>query len=281
MLFLAVLHLARPGSRVLREGLRLGVMIGIGLVLVILGAAGVAALAPAVAWLSYRGWRELTDCLQSALGGGAMQRMTPALATLGLGGALAGTPFTALLGIAATTWFAVLWPMLRTGRPAPLASLAGLGIGAVLISVPAAHLLLLVQWDYGAFAFLFVLINVHDGFSSGFGQLLGRHPLCPQISPKKTWEGAFGGGAVCLLAGWGAHFLIPHWPLGLVLAGSLLVALFALAGDLVASSLKRETGIKDFSGTLPLMGGVLDRFDGLFFITPMWYAFVRLLAPAG
>ena len=128
----------------------------------------------------------------------------------------------------------------------------------------------------GVFALLVVLINCLDGFSAGFGRLLGKHPLCPQISPGKTVEGALGGLFSCILVGYLASFLVPEWsPLEMAIASSL-VAIFALLGDLVASSLKREAGIKDFSQALPGMGGILDRFDGLLFSAPVLYAYVRL-----
>lgn len=55
------------------------------------------------------------------------------------------------------------------------------------------------------------------------------------------------------------------------------VSVLSLVGDLIASCLKREAGIKDFGNLLPVVGGILDRFDSLLFVTPIFYVFVRLM----
>ena len=109
----------------------------------------------------------------------------------------------------------------------------------------------------------------------GFGRLLGRTPLCEHISPKKTWEGAAGGLATCLAIAYASRFLVPQWAVWQVLLGAGLIVVFSQLGDLVASSLKREVGIKDFGSSLPGMGGFLDRYDGLLFSVPVFYVFVR------
>jgi phosphatidate cytidylyltransferase len=102
------------------------------------------------------------------------------------------------------------------------------------------------------------------------GKAIGKHKLAPEISPKKTIEGAIAGavaavsaGAIFAAVGW------LTWPKGIVLG--ITVAVLAQLGDLVASMLKREVGIKDFGRIIPGHGGVLDRFDGLFFTAPFIY----------
>lgn len=99
------------------------------------------------------------------------------------------------------------------------------------------------------------------------GRTLGRHRLAPDISPHKTVEGAIAGvvaavltGVVFAATGW------LTWPKGLILGA--LIGIFAQLGDLVASMLKREVGIKDYGKAIPGHGGILDRFDGLFFAAP-------------
>ncbi|MDR2123878.1 MAG: phosphatidate cytidylyltransferase [Desulfovibrio sp.] len=115
------------------------------------------------------------------------------------------------------------------------------------------------------------------------GTLLGRHKLCPAISPLKSWEG-FGGGlvlctAVCLLMGAAAgplqwRFLhLPLWAWALM--GTVL-HLAAAAGDLFESALKRGLGRKDSGNLLPGHGGMLDRIDSFLFVLPT-YTLIRIV----
>lgn len=111
---------------------------------------------------------------------------------------------------------------------------------------------------------LFVCVLSFDAFSQFFGQLIGRHALWPAVSPNKTIEGSLGGLAVCLLS---SQFLFGAvWP-------GFLIAASALAGDLLASFVKRRCGIKDFSKLLPGQGGVLDRFDS-FIVSSVFYLII-------
>jgi phosphatidate cytidylyltransferase len=108
------------------------------------------------------------------------------------------------------------------------------------------------------------------------GRLIGRHKLAPDISPHKTIEGAVAGvvaavaaAAVAAAVGW------LSWPQAIALG--LLTGVLAQIGDLVASMLKREVGIKDYGTAIPGHGGILDRFDGLFFTAPFVYFLLYFL----
>ncbi len=112
-----------------------------------------------------------------------------------------------------------------------------------------------------------------DTFAYFGGTFLGKHKLCPTISPKKTVEGAvfaliggtaFGVGMVYLQHLWGANID----PLVLILLG-LGCGLFSQFGDLFASLLKRWAGVKDFSSVFPGHGGIIDRIDSIMFCTPL------------
>ncbi|MDA0708610.1 MAG: phosphatidate cytidylyltransferase [bacterium] len=277
-LFIIILGLFRRTDTATykNDWLRLYVMIAIGYVLIFCGAFGPWGLLVPSAAISFLAWQELMRCVETKYGSVTMFGIYPILGTLGILGGLSGSSFGAFMGIGAAAWTAISVPMVVTRRPVPMHAMLSVGLGMVLIGVPLTHLLLLVDLNYGAFAFLIILINCHDGFAVGFGRLLGKHLLCPHISPKKTYEGAIGAIAICLTVGYAIRFLIPTWSVWQVLLGSTLIGILALLGDLVASSLKREANIKDFSQTLPGMGGILDRFDGLLFIAPLFYAFVRL-----
>ncbi|MGN0637984.1 MAG: phosphatidate cytidylyltransferase [Huintestinicola sp.] len=111
------------------------------------------------------------------------------------------------------------------------------------------------------------------------GTACGKHKLCPDISPKKTVEGAVGGfivtALVFVLFGMGYKYFM-HTYKGIdfdvnyiaLAAVMLIAAVISMVGDLSASLLKREYNIKDYGKLLPGHGGVVDRFDSVFFVLP-------------
>lgn len=105
---------------------------------------------------------------------------------------------------------------------------------------------------------LFLCVLSFDAFSQFFGQLFGKQALLKKISPNKTIEGSTGGLLICILTSFCTF--------GSVWKGCY-IAFFALAGDLLASFVKRKAGIKDFSRLLPGQGGVLDRFDSYILVS--------------
>lgn len=135
-----------------------------------------------------------------------------------------------------------------------------------------------IRFDFGARPLLLLLITIMISDTAQFygGRLLGRRPLAPTVSPKKTVEGAIAGfvaGAVGAAA-FGRWWLPGLGPGMLVLLGAMLVAL-GIAGDLFESALKRGAGVKDASGLIPGHGGALDRIDGLLFAGPVFYLVLR------
>lgn len=103
------------------------------------------------------------------------------------------------------------------------------------------------------------------------GYFFGKKKLCPNISPKKTVEGAIGGvvGSMIISSVFGYFFLREHL-LIVALAGTI-GSILAQIGDLSASLIKRYTGVKDFGNIMPGHGGVLDRFDSILFTAPTIY----------
>lgn len=126
------------------------------------------------------------------------------------------------------------------------------------------------------FIFMLLLIGVTDAFSQLWGKLLGRHKLCPRVSPGKTCEGLAGGVLTAILTAFVISFLIPVSSPAKLTFVAVITALSATSGDLVFSLIKRRLGIKDFSGLLPGHGGVLDRFDSLIVAAPVFYWSGRL-----
>jgi phosphatidate cytidylyltransferase len=119
-------------------------------------------------------------------------------------------------------------------------------------------------------------VVVSDSMQYYTGRSLGRHPLAPSISPKKTIEGAVGGvvfGTIFMTI-FGAQVL-PFSGYGPLVILGLLVVAFGIGGDLFESRLKRTAGLKDSSSLIPGHGGILDRIDALLFAVAPFYLFVR------
>jgi phosphatidate cytidylyltransferase len=112
------------------------------------------------------------------------------------------------------------------------------------------------------------------------GALLGRHPMAPAISPKKSWEGFAGSVVACMLVGWAlvTMALEGDWWVGVVLG--VVVAFTATTGDLVESVIKRDLGIKDMGTLLPGHGGVMDRLDSLLLVAPVCWLMLQLVEAA-
>ncbi len=125
-------------------------------------------------------------------------------------------------------------------------------------------------FDTSFLLFIYFQVFTFDGFSQITGQLLGKHSLVPTISPGKTREGLLGGLLFTLCAAVLAHHWIQISVLQALLFG-FFTSVFALAGDVLASYLKRLACIKDYSQLLPGHGGILDRFDSLLFAGACYY----------
>jgi phosphatidate cytidylyltransferase len=111
------------------------------------------------------------------------------------------------------------------------------------------------------------------------GRAIGKHPLAPHISPKKTWEGSIGGMLGSLVVAYVFSFWI-RIPLPHLLAMAILGNIAGQMGDLLESAYKRSAGVKDSGGLLPGHGGVLDRIDALILCIPViWYYLVLVNPP--
>lgn len=150
------------------------------------------------------------------------------------------------------------------------------------------------QWhEHGIFLIVYTLVTawIADGGAYFAGTFLGKHKLCPEISPKKTWEGFFGGlvAAVifAVILGYGYELWdwlftgTPHFVVNIpILVGAAVVSTFlGLLGDLIASLLKRQCDVKDFSELLPGHGGIMDRFDSVLFVAPFVYLLCKAFFP--
>ena len=163
------------------------------------------------------------------------------------------------------------WPL--------LARVLVLGLGLDLLWI-CAHCLVYLHYVYGGWTllFLFTLVWIVDIGAYFSGRRFGKHQLAPTISPKKTWEGVYGGIAATLIWMLLVYTLVDGWQLGLAhyLLIGLATVLVSIVGDLFESVLKREAGVKDSGHLLPGHGGVLDRIDSVVAAAPIFVAGLML-----
>jgi phosphatidate cytidylyltransferase len=184
--------------------------------------------------------------------------------------------FMFVLGIAALT----LWTRrpLVEGLPAAGASSSAL----LLVAFPLSFVVRLHGVEgVGPLLLLFVLVLIWVGDTVAYfvGRTIGRHPLAPHLSPKKTWEGTLASLAGSLLVGalFSRWLNIPlHDLLGMAVAGNVSGQI----GDLLESAYKRSAGVKDSGSLLPGHGGILDRIDALILAIPVvWYYWIWFCSP--
>lgn len=129
--------------------------------------------------------------------------------------------------------------------------------------------------------YLFLLIGIvmaNDSAAFFVGKYLGKHPLAPLSSPKKTWEGAIGGLIGGILGGWVINSVffgeLGAWTYLAVV--SVMTGVAGILGDLTESSLKRFGGVKDSGRVFPGHGGLLDRTDSIVFAAPVLWFFLYM-----
>ncbi len=131
----------------------------------------------------------------------------------------------------------------------------------------------------GERASLFYLLTVVFAGDTGAyfsGKLFGRHALCPKLSPKKTWEGFWGGIFLAVLVSMFLSSLLHLFSETEALALGIVLAISGALGDLFESALKRAVGKKDAGALIPGHGGLLDRIDGIMFAAPVFWGIIKL-----
>ncbi len=153
----------------------------------------------------------------------------------------------------------------------PVKNLGTVVLSYVYIALPYVLLVEMAYWQgfYQPWLVLGLLLLVwlNDTGAYFTGVLLGRHLLAPKISPKKTWEGLFGGVVATLLTSQIlAAFLVDYSKQQWLIIG--FISSLGILGDLIESLLKRRADVKDSGSLMPGHGGVLDRFDAFQFVIP-------------
>ena len=200
-----------------------------------------------------------------------------------------------VFGYAVVLLIALVYELTQYTSASPASHWGHLLAGQVMIALPFATMLVVLEYSKWLLLALFVLLGVNDTGAYCVGSLTakrrnGNHKMSPHISPKKSWEGLFGGAAFVLLGAWvltrcGWFDCVDGWQYAVqpaakywvALGFGLLVTVAGTLGDLMESLLKRSYGIKDSGRFLPGHGGVLDRFDSLLLATPVMAIFLTLI----
>ncbi|GHS90319.1 hypothetical protein AGMMS50218_17980 [Actinomycetota bacterium] len=175
----------------------------------------------------------------------------------------------------------MVWRILDgNGVPALRDATAGAFAAAYVPFLAGFVMLLLAEPDGDWRVLLFILLCVaNDTGGYAVGVLIGRHPLAPSVSPKKTWEGLLGSLVLaCVVGVVGIRLMFDGEPLVGVFLGVATVAA-ATMGDLAESMLKRDLELKDMGSLLPGHGGVLDRIDSMLLAAPLVYLVLEVLQP--
>lgn len=168
---------------------------------------------------------------------------------------------------------------------------------ACMILVPRAMSTIILIEILSTHSVFFIVMGlcgawIADSGAYFTGVAIGKHKLCPEISPKKTIEG-FVGGIISTAVVFVASFFvynnfITENPLGLTIIQYILVALAGMVcavigtvGDLSASMVKRQIGFKDYGKIMPGHGGFMDRFDSVLFVLPAFYVFILMTGLIG
>ncbi|MFO7887475.1 MAG: phosphatidate cytidylyltransferase [Eubacteriales bacterium] len=149
-------------------------------------------------------------------------------------------------------------------------------LGGFYLSFFLYHLYLLNDMSFVWYIYIIAFGN--DTFAYFTGKIFGKHKLSPILSPKKTIEGAIGGITGSIVISIIFNSFIGKYNIIWIILFVIVSSIFSISGDLVASKIKRENNIKDYSNFLPGHGGFLDRFDSVILVSPIVYYFSILIS---
>lgn len=190
-------------------------------------------------------------------------------------------------------WYFLLMPLLffylvfelYRKKENPLGNIGVTLLGNMYVAVPFAMLNYFVFrentlerfYDSSLLISIFVFIWSSDSGAYLFGCKFGRTKLFERISPKKSWEGFFGGLFTAAVAAWLLSLIFTRYSLSSLILLSAITVIAGTMGDLIESMLKRSAGVKDSGQFMPGHGGLLDRFDSLLLAAPMIFFILQIL----
>ena len=165
----------------------------------------------------------------------------------------------------------------------PFANISYTFVGFIYVTIPFCFFYSLgfladvLTYDYHLPLAFLLMLWANDTGAYLFGVKFGKHRLFERHSPKKSWEGFFGGMFTSLVVSFGIFKLFPEMSAVTWAGMAILISCFGTLGDLVESMLKRSLDAKDSGSFLPGHGGFLDRFDGLLIGAPVVYVYLYLI----
>lgn len=185
-----------------------------------------------------------------------------------------------LLSFGLTCVAVLLWRA-AGGVEGAIGDIAGGFFVTAYLPLLTAFAALMLAAPHGAWRVaVFVIVTIcSDVGGYAAGATVGRHPMAPSVSPKKSWEGFAGSVLACVIGGVICVTLAldgPWW-VGVVLGVAVVVV--ATIGDLSESMIKRDLGVKDMGNILPGHGGIMDRLDSLLLSAPVVWAVLAALLP--
>jgi phosphatidate cytidylyltransferase len=239
------------------SGLVLAILVIVSLVTIkwLFGVLAVAALLVAV--------HEFVSVLRSK---GIHVARTPVyIATAAIPGAAYLWGLEAQLAATGIAILAVMMWRLRRGAQGFVADISVSVMLVAYLPFMAAFLMLTLSADNGPWrVFVFILLTVSNDIGGyAVGVLFGKHPIAPQISPKKSWEGLFGSVVLQSVVGIVAFIYIFDAPWWQGLIAGVVLTVSATGGDFIESAVKRDLGVKDMGTVVPGHGGIMDRLDSL------------------
>jgi phosphatidate cytidylyltransferase len=186
-----------------------------------------------------------------------------------------------VLGLVATVGAAALW-RLADGPAAVRRDFTP----SVLIAVYGPFLLsfaaMLTRLEDGPLMVICTVVAVVLSDTGGYasGVFLGKHPMAPRISPKKSWEGFAGSVTAAAIGSAALLFFTLDVPVYWGLVFGAVISVMAVSGDLAESMLKRDLRVKDMSNLLPGHGGLMDRLDSILFAVPTAYLLFSIITPS-
>lgn len=192
------------------------------------------------------------------------------------------TWFAGINGLAiatATSFTAIVLVSLHHGTDNFVKRASSTALALTYLPLLGGFIILIARPSNGLAAVMtfLLIIGCNDTFGYIVGVLIGKHPLAPSISPKKSYEGLIGS-LVGTMVGGGLTFhyiLDSDYRYGVVMG--LVTVFTATSGDLIESAMKRDMSIKDMGTLLPGHGGVLDRIDSAIFSAPGFYLALELV----
>ena len=221
--------------------------------------------------------KELSTALTSVGFVNSFRTLAVAVVTISLSTWFAG--INGLVIATATSFTAIVLFSLRHGTDNFVKRASSTALALTYLPLLGGFIILIARPSNGLAAVMtfLLIIGCNDTFGYLVGVLIGKHPLAPSISPKKSYEGLVGSLIGTMVGGALTFYYILDTDYRYGILTGLVIVFTATSGDLIESAMKRDMSIKDMGNILPGHGGMLDRIDSAIFSAPAFYLALELM----